>query len=198
MMDNSFLALLFRMKHINRWGLMYNTRPENLSEHSFECALLAHFLAAIGNACFGKSFDGDKLAAHALFHDASEVLTGDLPAPVKYFGAEITKAYKDLEGAAGEKLLGYLPPGLREMYSGYFSGAGLSGEEKTLIKNADKLCAHIKCIQELNAGNKEFRAAYNSTRAGVDAMTADEAVYFRENCLGAFALSLDEIKGTLE
>jgi len=196
-MNSSFLALLFRMKHINRWGLMHNTCCENLSEHSFECALLAHFLGNIGNIYFNKSYDCDNLAVCALFHDASEVLTGDLPTPIKYFSDDITKAYKEMENLAEQKLLDNLPEELRDCYSRYFLSDVLSAEEKSIIKSADKLCAYIKCVQELNSGNKEFQAAFDSISKAVNSLTSDEVVYFRQNCLESFSLSLDKIKGTL-
>ena len=196
-MNGSFLALLFRMKHITRWGLMHNTQRENLSEHSFECAMLAHFLGNIGNIYFNKNYDCDKLAVCALFHDASEVLTGDLPTPIKYFSKDITKAYKEMEHSAELKLIEHLPEALREKYSQYFMPENLNADERTIIKNADKLCAWIKCVQELNAGNKEFQAAFDSINETVKSLTTEEVVYFCENCLEAFSLSIDKLKGTL-
>lgn len=196
-MPNTFLANLFRMKHINRWSLMHNTQQENLSEHSFECALTAHLLATIGNVYFGKTYDADKLAAHALFHDASETLTGDLPTPIKYFNKDIYAAFDEIEQLASQKILDYLPPELQEAYGPYFAKTALAPEEQALLGAADKLCAYIKCISETTAGNREFSIAYKTIKAQIYANPLEEVAYFLENCAEAFALSLDELQGAL-
>jgi 5'-deoxynucleotidase len=189
--------MLFRMKHINRWSLMFNTQTETLSQHTVECAFLAHFLALIGNCYFNKNYDAEKLCAYALFHDVSEVLTGDLPTPVKYFNEDIKSIYKDIEKTACDKLLSHLPKELRETYAAYFDNENLSEDEKKLLKTADKLCAYIKCINELNAANKEFQPALMSTRSALESMESEELQYFLDNCLDAFSLTLDDLKGTL-
>lgn len=194
---NTFLAMLFRMKHISRWSLMFNTQPENLMQHTVECAFITHFLALTGNTYFGKNYDAEKLCAYALFHDVSEVLTGDLPTPVKYFNKEIKTAYKDIESIACEKLLSHLPKEMREVYSDYFDSDNLSSEEKKLIKIADKLCAYLKCVTELNASNSEFLPARESIREQLERTESDELRYFLDNCLPSFTLSLDDLKGTL-
>ena len=159
-MDNTFLPLIFRMRYINRWSLMFNTEQEDLMQHTAECAFLVHFLATIGNRCFEKQYDADKLAVCALFHDAPEVLTGDLPTPVKYYNDEMKTIYKQIEKSAADKLKNHLPQELRADYAAYLHASELTPGEKKLLKCADKLCTYIKCIYELNAGNQEFQHAY--------------------------------------
>ena len=192
-MNNIFLPMLFRMKYINRWGLMYNLQAESLSVHSLECAMLAHFLANIGNVYFGKNYDGEKLATHALYHDASEILTGDLPTPIKRQSREMFKAYKNIEGLAALKILSFLPKELAMLYEGYFVDSTLSDDEQTLIKSADKLCAYLKCKTELNGGNAEFSKAHRDIRAELDNSDSKELQFFLEHFADAFALSLDDI-----
>lgn len=196
-MESSFIAMLFRMKFINRWSLMFNTQTENLSVHTLECALLTHFLANISNVCFHKNYNADKLAVAAMYHDAPEILTGDLPTPIKYYNDDIRKAYKHIEDQAVISLTERLPAELQEVYHPYLSGSCLDAEEKKLIKAADRLCAYIKCIQELNAGNKEFSAAHKLVKQQIDDMECEELKYFVDNCIEAFSFSLDELKGTL-
>jgi 5'-deoxynucleotidase len=198
-LDNTFLAMLFRMRHISRWSLMFNTQQENLMQHTVECAYITQFLAIVGNCYFGKNYDAEKLCAYALFHDVSEVLTGDMPTPVKYFNEDIKAAYKDIENVACERLLTHLPKELRMVYSAYFDNDNLAEDEKKLIKIADKLCAYLKCITELNASNKEFEAARISIRKQLEVMKEDseELRYFIDDCLDSFTLSLDNLKGTL-
>ncbi|MCL1823033.1 MAG: 5'-deoxynucleotidase [Oscillospiraceae bacterium] len=195
--NNTFLAMLFRMKHINRWSLMFNTQTENLMQHTVECAFITHFLALVGNSRFNKNYDSEKLCVYALFHDVSEVLTGDLPTPVKYFNEEIKAVYKNIESIACDKLLTHLPNEMRDYYSAYFTCENLSDDEKKLIKTADKLCAYLKCITEMNASNKEFEPALNSTRKALDNINSEELRYFLDNCIDSFSLSLDDLKGTL-
>ena len=196
-MSDTFLANIFRMKHIDRWSLMYNTRKENLSEHSFECALLTHHLAIIGNTYFGKQYDIVKLTCHALFHDVTEILTGDLPTPVKYYNQNISTAFKEMESEAAEKIIDYLPEEMRELYTGYFNSNALNESEKAIISAADKLCAYLKCIAELNAGNKEFSIAYKTIEAAIRKNSIAELEYFMQNSKKAFSLSLDELQGSL-
>lgn len=196
-MDNTFLPLIFRMRYINRWSLMFNTEQEDLMQHTAECAFLVHFLATIGNRCFEKQYDADKLAVCALFHDAPEVLTGDLPTPVKYYNDEMKTIYKQIEKNAADKLKNHLPQELRADYAAYLHASELTPGEKKLLKCADKLCAYIKCIYELNAGNKEFQHAYATIGKEIGAIQSDELQYFLVHCLPAFSLTLDDLQGTL-
>lgn len=196
-MDNTFLPLIFRMRYINRWSLMFNTEQEDLMQHTAECAFLVHFLATIGNRCFEKQYDADKLAVCALFHDAPEVLTGDLPTPVKYYNDEMKTVYKQIEKSAADKLKNHLPQELRADYAAYLHASELTPGEKKLLKCADKLCAYIKCIYELNAGNKEFQHAYAAIGKEIGAIQSDELQYFLVHCLPAFSLTLDDLQGTL-
>ena len=196
-MDNTFLPLIFRMRYINRWSLMFNTEQEDLMQHTAECAFLVHFLATIGNRCFEKQYDADKLAVCALFHDAPDVLTGDLPTPVKYYNDEMKTIYKQIEKSAADKLKNHLPQELRADYAAYLHASELTPGEKKLLKCADKLCAYIKCIYELNAGNKEFQHAYAAIGKEIGAIQSDELQYFLVHCLPAFSLTLDDLQGTL-
>lgn len=192
----SFLALLARMKYINRWSLMHNTQNENLSQHTLECAFLAHFLAVVGNEYFGKCYDEERVAVAAMYHDASEILTGDLPTPIKYYNEAMRRTYKSIEAEAEERLLERLPPELQARYSVYF-GDSLPEDERKLIKTADKLCAYIKCEQELAAGNGEFTAAKKAISGELERRGGEELGYFLENCLPAFTMTLDELNGEL-
>ena len=196
-MDNTFLPLIFRMRYINRWSLMFNTEQEDLMQHTAECAFLVHLLATIGNRCFEKQYDADKLAVCALFHDAPEVLTGDLPTPVKYYNDEMKTIYKQIEKNAADKLKNHLPQEPGADYAAYLHASELTPGEKKLLKCADKLCAYIKCIYELNAGNKEFQHAYAAIGKEIGAIQSDELQYFLVHCLPAFSLTLDDLQGTL-
>jgi len=196
-MIDTFLALIFRMRHIRRWGLMHNTQGESLTQHTAECAFLAHYLAMLGNTHFGKAYNADKLAVCALFHDVTEVLTGDLPTPVKYYNENMRQTYKDIEATAATSLLAHLPEAHRTAYGAYMHADGLTDEERRLLKTADKLCAYIKCVTELNAGNTEFCAAREAIRRDLDGMESEELTYFMAHCVDSFSLSLDELKGTL-
>ncbi len=189
-MENSFFALLFRQKYIKRWGLMRNTTDENLAEHSAETAFIAHALAIIGNKFYGKNYDANSIAVIALYHDASEIYTGDLPTPVKYYSEEMRKNYKQIEAVAEKILVSHLPEELRGVYGDIISGA--STEEKRLVKAADKLCALIKCVEEDKSGNREFESAEKATRASLEAMDCPEANYFMKEFLPAFLETIDE------
>jgi 5'-deoxynucleotidase len=181
------------MKYIKRWGLMYNTQTENLSQHTAECAFLSHFLASVGNVYFHKNYDADKIASYALYHDFPEILTGDLPTPIKNYSTDMRDAYKKIESSAAEKLLESLPDELRKIYEPYVTISGLTAEEKKLLKIADRLCAYIKCIQEIGAGNKEFLGAHNKIRRDIEASGCEEVEYFIQNCLPYFSISLHEL-----
>lgn len=188
-----FYAMLSRMKNINRWGLMRNTRNENLSEHSLEVALIAHALAVIGNKRLGKSFNADMVATSAMFHDTSEIITGDMPTPIKYYNSEIKAAYKSIEAIAEQQLLDMLPEDFKEEFKPYFQ---TDKETARLIKAADKISALIKCIEEIKMGNMEFKEAEKSTRASLEAMKLDEADIFCREFLDSFYLTLDEQRNT--
>ena len=185
-----FYALLFQMKNIVRWGLMYNTRPENLSEHAAECAILAHALALIGNERFGKKFDPLRLLAAGLYHDMNEVLTGDLPTPVKYYNEDIRRSYKEIEAVSEEKMLSLLAPDLQKDYRELLE---LSPEEKKIVKGADKLCAYIKCLSELQRGNKEFASARRVNEKSLKEFGSEEVDYFMEHLLPSFIKNIDEV-----
>ncbi len=187
-----FFAKLSRMKYIRRWGLMRNTREENLCEHSFETAVLAHALCVLRNRRFGGNVDPDRAAALALFHDCTEILTGDLPTPVKYAGPALREAYGRVEAEAREKLLALLPEDLQDVYDPLLSGGGDGEELRALVKAADKLSALIKCVEERAMGNREFLKAEESTRRALQEMHLPEVECFLKEFLPSYSLTLDE------
>ena len=186
-------AWLSRMKLIQRWGLMHVVRPESVQEHSMRVALIAHALALIRNRHFGGNVPADRTAALALYHDASEVLTGDMPAPVKYFNPEIRRAYKQIEATAAGKLLEMVPPELREDYRSLLLPDQGDREPRELIAAADKLCAYLKCLEEAAAGNPEFSSAERALQETVEAIDLPEVAYFMETFVPSFRLTLDEL-----
>ena len=189
-MKNGFYAVLSRMKYIRRWGLMRSTREENLSEHSLEVAFIAHALALIGNKRMGQNYNAERVALLAMFHDASEIITGDLPTPVKYYNDDIKTAYKDIEKSAAQRLVSMLPDDLKDEYSEII---GTNREEyKKLIKAADKISAYIKCLEEENIGNKEFSVAKKQTEAAIKVLNCHEADVFMYEFIDSFSLTLDE------
>lgn len=189
---NHFFAYISRMRYITRWALMRNTDSENIQEHSHMVAVLAHALAVIRNRVYGGSIDAGQVALCALYHDASEILTGDMPTPIKYYDPEITDAYKRVETVACDKLLAMLPEELQADYAPLLRGE--DAETARLVKAADKLSAYIKCLEELRAGNTEFRRAAEQTRAALDAMALPELDYFMEHCMESFSMTLDELE----
>ena len=191
-MRSHFFAYLSRMRFIQRWALMRNTAPENVQEHSHQVAVLAHALAVIRNEKFGGQVDPGAVAVAALYHDASEILTGDMPTPIKYDNPAIQGAYRDVEKMAEKKLLGMLPQELREVYAPILTVP--DEETERLVKAADKLSAHIKCLEELKAGNLEFRQAAEQTRRALESYDLPEVRYFIDTFLESFSLSLDELK----
>ena len=191
-MDHSFFAYIFRMRYIARWALMRNTRTENVEEHSYEVAVLAHALAVIGRDVFHKDLDPDKAAVAALFHDAPEIITGDMPTPIKYYNPDIKTAYRQVEAVAQDKLLSMLPGELISAYEPLVRES--DGQARRYVKAADKLSAYIKCVEELKAGNTEFKKAAEQTRAALEDMGMEELDYFMEQFLPAFALTLDELQ----
>lgn len=226
---STFLAILSRLKYIDRWALMRNARAENLAEHSLEVAMVAHALATIANVRHGCSLDANRAAVLGLFHDASETLTGDMPTPVKYANGRIRDAYKDVEATAAAELLDTLPADLRDAYApvlspGHAAGAGAAGDGGgcsdsagnaddggsdvgagdadgrhllLLVKAADKISALVKCLEEAQAGNAEFRTAEASTREAVGRMAAElpEVADFLDEFLPAYGSTLDELLG---
>ena len=190
-MENAFFALAARMRNIRRWGLMRNSFEENLLEHSQMTAILAHALAVIRRDVFGRDARPEACAAAALFHDMSEIITGDLPTPVKYLNEDIRSSYKAVEAQAEDQLLSLLPPGMRPAYADLLRGG--EDEVRELVKAADKLAAYVKCIEELRAGNQEFRSAEEQIRQTLEASPLPEIGYFMEHFLPAFGMTLDEL-----
>jgi len=188
-----FFAYLSRMKFIRRWGLMRNTYPENIQEHSLRVAMVAHTLAVIRNRLFTGNVSGERTALLALYHDAGEVLTGDLPAPVKYFNPEIKNAYKEIEAAAARRLLNMVPEALKADYQGLFFAEEADRESRELVKAADKLCAYLKCVEEIGAGNEEFAKAEKALKSSVEELDLPEVRYFLETFVPSFRLTLDEL-----
>ena len=193
-MKHHFFAYIFRMRYIARWALMRNTRTENVEEHSYEVAVLAHALAVIGRDVLGKKLDPHEVASAALFHDASEIITGDMPTPVKYNNPEIQAAYKSIEHAASDSLLRMLPEELQPQYKVLFAFEADHPELYRYVKAADKISAYIKCVEELRGGNDEFRRAALQTRDAIAKMAMPEADYYMEQFAPAFSLSLDELQ----
>ena len=195
-MTENFFAYISRMRYIGRWSLMRNALPENIQEHSHMTAVLAHALGVIRRDVFHGDCDPNECAAVALFHDCSEILTGDLPTPIKYHSRSIRKAYQQVEQLACEKLLHTLPAELRPSYETLLTG---ETEQRLhdIVKAADKLSAYIKCIEERRAGNDEFISAERQTRAILEQSPLPEVAYFLEHFIPAFELTLDEL-GTLE
>ena len=191
-MANEFYALLGRMRYITRWGLMRNTFSENIQEHSHQVAVLSHALALIRREILHlEGPDPDRCAVAALYHDASEILTGDLPTPIKYYNPEIKTAYKQVERVAGERLLSMLPLQLRESYGPLVMES--DEQIRIVVKAADKLSAYIKCVEEQKAGNTEFDSAAKQTMDSMQAMALPELDWFIENCLVPFSLNLDQL-----
>jgi 5'-deoxynucleotidase len=188
-----FFAYLSRMKFIRRWGLMRSTYPENIQEHSLRVALIAHALAVIRNRLFGGGADPERTALLALYHDVGEVLTGDLPTPVKQFNPEIKTAYGSIEAAARDRLFGMIPDRLKPDYETLFRLREADRINHELVKSADKLCAYIKCLEELNAGNPEFAQAEKALRATVERIELPEVRYFLETFVPSFRLTIDEL-----
>ncbi len=195
-MNESFFAYISRMRYIGRWSLMRNSLPENIQEHSHMVAVLAHALGIIRRDVFHVPCNPEEAAAVALFHDSSEILTGDLPTPVKYHSSEIRDAYKQIESLACHKLLDTLPEGLRSAYQPLLTGE-TQARVHDLVKAADKLSAYIKCIEERKAGNNEFLSAEAQTRKILEDAHMPEIDYFLEHFIPSFELNIDEL-GTID
>lgn len=189
---SKFFAIISRMKYINRWGLMRNTITENISEHSLETAFIAHLLAVLRNKRHGGNVDAERCALLAMYHDVSEIITGDLPTPVKYYNSDIKSAYAIVEKNAEQQLLSYLPDDIKDVFADLIGHKESDKELWTIIKAADKISALIKCTEELSMGNKDFDKAYNSTLVSIKALGVPEADEFLEEFMPAYSLTLDE------
>ena len=192
-MKSHFFAYISRMRFIQRWALMRNTAPENVQEHSHQVAVLAHALAVIRRDKFGGTIDPGHVSAVALYHDAPEIFTGDLPTPVKYANDTIQAAYKAVEANAAARLTAMLPPEMQPAFAALLSEP--DPEVQALVKAADKLSAHLKCLEELKAGNREFQSAAQQTLEALESYHLPELDYFLQEFLPAFSLTLDELPG---
>ena len=192
-METHFYAMLSRMKYIERWALMKNSVSENVAEHSMEVAMLTHALAIIGNVRFGKNLNVERAALLGLYHDSTEIITGDMPTPIKYYSEDIKNAFKEVECKANEKLMGMLPADIRNYYEGLFCKQEEDSYLWRLEKAADKISALIKCIKEEKAGNTEFKSAKKSLEDAIRKMELEEAEIFMEEFLPAYYKNLDEL-----
>jgi 5'-deoxynucleotidase len=188
-----FFAYLGRMKYIMRWGLMRNTREENIQEHSHQVAIIAHALAIIGNKKYNKQYDANYIAVLAMYHEASEVITGDLATPIKYFNPEIKTAYKQIENVANAKLIQMLPPAYQSEYKKIIYEE-TTDENKKIIKAADKIAAYLKCVEELKAGNGEFVSAKESIYATIAEIDLPEVEEFMKTFTPSYSLTLDQME----
>ena len=188
----NFFAMVNRMKYIDRWALMPNTQKENIAEHSHSVAVIAHALALIGKREFGKDYDENRVAVLALFHDTTEVITGDMPTPVKYYNDEIKSVYKKIEAVAGQRLLSMLPDEYKADYEPMFEHSDEDRELWLLVKAADKISALIKCIEENRMGNREFDIALKAQEQKIADIDIPEVKYFSEHFLKSYYLTLDE------
>lgn len=189
---SNFFAMVNRMKLIDRWALMRNTSKENIAEHSHNVAVISHALCIIGNKKFGKSYDAERCAVLALYHDTTEVITGDMPTPVKYYNDNIKNVYKDVETVAGKRLLNMLPEEFKDDFTPLFEKKSDDEALWKIVKAADKIDALIKCIEETRMGNKEFEKALEAQKKIIDEMDMPEVKYFTEEFLPAYSLTLDE------
>lgn len=190
--ERNFFALISRMKYIDRWALMRNTETENIQEHSHQVAVLAHALAVIANQRFGAQLDPGRVAVAALYHDATEIITGDMPTPIKYYNSTLRDSYKQVEAAAADRLLSMLPPELRPEFEPYLRES--DPEIHAYVKAADKLSAYLKCVEEVKAGNSEFRLAKEQTWAALMDKPLPALQYFIDQFLPSFELTLDELQ----
>lgn len=188
---NNFFGMLARMKYITRWGLMRNTLKENIAEHSLDVAIIAHALAIIGNVYFGKENDADHIAVLAMFHDATEIITGDMPTPIKYYAPEIRDSYKKVEEVAANQLLDELPDEMRKIYSEIMIEK--KNDQWKYVKAADKLSAYIKCIEESRMGNTDFEKAQETIKKSIESMEMPEVELFIKKFLQSYSITIDEI-----
>jgi len=190
----SFGAMLSRMKYIDRWALMRNSTKENISEHSLEVAMISHLLAVIGRVRFGKELDADKAALIGIYHDSTEIITGDMPTPIKYYSDEMRDTFKEIEDLAAIQLLAMLPDDIREEYEDLFFAQEKDAYLWKLVKAADKISALIKCVEEEKAGNTEFANAKKMAKKSIDAMGLEEVAVFFEEFFPAYLKTLDELQ----
>ncbi|MGI6160878.1 MAG: 5'-deoxynucleotidase [Christensenellales bacterium] len=188
-----FFAYMSRMKYISRWGLMRNTMSENIQEHSLQAAMIAHSLAIIKNRVFGGNVNADRIAAMALYHEVGEVITGDLATPIKYFNPEIKAAYKAIEKIAEKKIFEMLPDEIKEDMRPFLVSPEQDKESWSIIKAADRICAYLKCLEELKAGNGEFEKARASILESIIALHMPEVEWWLDKFSDSFSLSLDEL-----
>ena len=191
-MEHHFFAYISRMKFIQRWGLMRNTMPENDMEHALQTGLIAHAMAVMGNRRYGRNYQPEYVLALAVYHDSCEVITGDLPTPIKHHNPAIKQEYNKLEDVAAQRLLGMLPPDLRDYYDPLIAHDE-STPEWRLVKAADRICAYIKCLEEKKAGNLEFEQARRTVKKSIDQIDLPEVQDFMCECMPGFSLTLDEI-----
>ena len=191
-MEYHFFAYLARMKYIQRWGLMRNTIPENDMEHAMEAAMVAHAIALMGNSRYTRQYNAEYVMALALYHDSCEVITGDLPTPIKHHNPAIRQEYNKLEEVAGNRLLSMLPPDLRPSYEKLIF-QDESAPEWRIVKAADRICAYIKCLEERKAGNQEFEQARKTVKKSIDAIDLPEVQDFMKECVPGFTMTLDEL-----
>ena len=190
-MKHHFFAYVSRLRYIRRWGLMRSVMPENDAEHSLQVAMIAHAIAIIGRDTYGRDVDPEHVLALGVYHDVSEVITGDMPTPVKYQTDELRKSYKDVERMANDRLLSMLPDGMRTAYEPYLSAP--EGYDRQVVKAADSISAYLKCLEEKRAGNREFEAAGESIKRGLEQIDLPEVQDFIRMFLPSFELSLDEL-----
>lgn len=192
MKEQHFYAMLSRMKYINRWGLMRNTRNENLCEHSLEVAFVAHALGIINNEVFGGNVNAERLAILGMYHDVTEIITGDMPTPVKYYSPLIRNAYKEVENVAASEMLSGLPEQLRERYQDVLTETEEERQLWKYVKAADKISAYIKCLEEQRTGNTDFADAERTIKKSIDNMHIDEVDYYMEKFMPSYMMTLDE------
>ena len=188
---NNFFGMLARMKYINRWGLMRNTITENIAEHSLEVAIIAHSLAIIGNTYFGKKLNAEHIAVLGIMHDTTEIITGDMPTPIKYYAPEIRDSYKKVENIAAHQLLSEIPEAMRSEYEKVLLEE--ENEDWKYVKAADKLSAYIKCREESNMGNTDFSKAEETLKKSLENMQMEEVKFFMGKFLPSYTMTLDEI-----
>ena len=192
MKENHFYAMLSRMKYINRWGLMRNTRNENLCEHSLEVAFIAHALGIINNEVYGGNINAESLAILGMYHDVTEIITGDMPTPVKYYNPVIRNAYKEVEKVAGKQMLSGLSSEIRDRYESVLTETEEEKELWKYVKAADKISAYIKCLEERKTGNMDFADAEQTIYKAITDMHMDEVDYFMKEYIPAYMLTLDK------
>ena len=191
-MPHHFFAYMNRMKYIRRWGLMRNTKIENDMEHAFQTAMIAHAIALLGNERYERSYNAERIAVLGMYHDASEVITGDLPTPVKHHNPMIKQEYNKLEDMAAKRLISMLPQDLQAYYTPLIAHDE-STPEWRLVKAADRICAYIKCLEERKAGNQEFESARKTVKKSIDQIDLPEVQDFMSECVPGFSMTLDEI-----